>query len=262
MNLISQILVNNDCYKANQKMTPKGVMVHSTASNNTYISRYVQPDDGRIGTNKYNNHWNQPGVGACVHAFIGKLSNGEIASCQTLPWSMRGWHAGTGSSGKSANDGYISFEICEDDLTSKEYFDRVYREAVELTAYLCKTYNIAVSSDTVICHSEGYKKGIASNHADVMHWFPKHGKSMDTFRADVILEINKKPAETEGKIEASDYAKSAWAKLQRAEATDGSNPTGYLIRQDAAVILDRLGYLDIEISEEEIQEAVNSIRYK
>lgn len=27
--------------------------------------------------------------------------------------------------------------------------------------------------------------GIASNHADVMHWFPKHGKSMDTFRVDV-----------------------------------------------------------------------------
>ena len=37
----------------------------------------------------------------------------------------------------------------------------------------------------VICHSEGYKRGIASNHADVMHWFPKHGKSMDTFRSDV-----------------------------------------------------------------------------
>ena len=27
--------------------------------------------------------------------------------------------------------------------------------------------------------------GIASNHSDVMHWFPKHGKSMDTFRAAV-----------------------------------------------------------------------------
>ena len=37
----------------------------------------------------------------------------------------------------------------------------------------------------VICHSEGYQRGIASNHADVMHWFPKFGKSMDTFRSDV-----------------------------------------------------------------------------
>lgn len=35
-------------------------------------------------------------------------------------------------------------------------------------------------------HSEGHKLGIASNHADVGHWFSKHGKSMDTFRADVL----------------------------------------------------------------------------
>ena len=28
-------------------------------------------------------------------------------------------------------------------------------------------------------------KLIASNHADVMHWFPQHGKSMGIFRADV-----------------------------------------------------------------------------
>ena len=42
----------------------------------------------------------------------------------------------------------------------------------------------------VICHSEGHKRGIASNHADVMHWFPKHGKSMDTFRKDVNAAMN------------------------------------------------------------------------
>jgi hypothetical protein len=32
---------------------------------------------------------------------------------------------------------------------------------------------------------KGYKLGIASNHADVMHWFPKHGENMDTFRKAV-----------------------------------------------------------------------------
>ena len=35
--------------------------------------------------------------------------------------------------------------------------------------------------------------GIASNHADVMHWFPKHRKSMDTFRADVKALLNPEP---------------------------------------------------------------------
>ena len=63
------------------------------------------------------------------------------------------------------------------------YFKKVYREAVELCAYLCKEYGL--TEQNIICHSEGYKQGVASNHGDVMHWFPKHGKSMDTFRAEV-----------------------------------------------------------------------------
>lgn len=33
--------------------------------------------------------------------------------------------------------------------------------------------------------SEGCRLGIASNHSDVMHWFPKHGETMDSFRAAV-----------------------------------------------------------------------------
>ena len=43
----------------------------------------------------------------------------------------------------------------------------------------------------VLCHAEGHQRGIASNHSDVLHWFPKHGKSMDDFRADVAAELEK-----------------------------------------------------------------------
>lgn len=32
--------------------------------------------------------------------------------------------------------------------------------------------------------------GIASNHADVMHWFPKFGKSMDIFRTEIKKLLN------------------------------------------------------------------------
>lgn len=164
-------------------------MVHSTGSNNPNLRRYVGPDDGTLGNNTNNNHWNMSGTGACVHAFIGKLSDGTIATYQTLPWNMRGWHAGRGTKG-SANNTHISFEICEDNLGSKDYFDKVYKEAVELTAHLCILYNLDPMKDgVVICHSEGYSRGIASNHGDVMHWFPKYGKSMDTFRRDVNSQM-------------------------------------------------------------------------
>lgn len=81
------------------------------------------------------------------------------------------------------NNTHIGFEICEDGLTDYAYFKKVYREAVELCTCLCKEYGL--TEQNIICHSEGYKQGVASNHGDVMHWFPNHGKSMDTFRAEV-----------------------------------------------------------------------------
>lgn len=193
MNLRKSIATKNECYHRGIKIKPCGVMVHSTGANNPWLKRYVQPDDGRLGTNTAGNHFNQwhpGGKQVCVHAFIGKLQDGTIATYQTLPWDMRGWHSGVGKRG-SANDlGYIGFEICEDDLKDRDYFNKVYKEAVELTAYLCKMYHFNPDSQ-VICHSEGHVKGIASNHADVMHWFPKHGKTMDIFRRDVKAEMGK-----------------------------------------------------------------------
>lgn len=189
------MLTANDCYKAGRTITPKGVMVHSTGANNPLVARYVQPVEGQsneaqlkaeIGGNRNANDWNHPGLDVCTHAFVGKLADGGVGTVQTLPWNHRGWHAGTGTSGGSANNTHIAFEICEDDLTDEGYFRKVYQEAVELAAMLCKTYNLNPLADgVVICHSEGYQRGVASNHADVMHWFPKFGKSMDTFRADV-----------------------------------------------------------------------------
>lgn len=215
MNLHKLILTENDCYKAGKTITVKGIMVHSTGANNPNLKRYVGPDDGLLGQNKYNNHWNTATPGGrqvCVHAFIGKLADGTIATYQTLPWNHRGWHGGG-----SSNNTHIGFEICEDDLTDATYFAKVYKEAVELCAYLCKEYGL--TEKNIICHCEGYKQGIASNHGDVMHWFPKHGKSMDTFRADVkeLLSSDEKeeekPAQTHPEKLTSGYyrVRKTWA---------------------------------------------------
>jgi len=189
VNLRKLILVNNECYKAGRTIAPKGIMVHSTGANNPNLKRYVGPDDGFLGKSQYSNHWNQARPGGrqvCVHAFIGKLADGSIATYQTLPWNHRGWHAG----GK-ANDTHISFEICEDNLTDATYFFKVYKEAVELCVHLCKLYNLTAKD--IIGHYEGYKLGIASNHSDPNNWFPKHGKSMDSFRSDVKKSLSSPP---------------------------------------------------------------------
>ena len=169
-------------------MKPTGIMVHSTGVNNPALKRYVGPDDGLLGINTNNNHWNQltpDGRQVCVHGFIGKLANGSIATYQTLPCDMVGWHGGG-----SVNNTHIGFEICEDGLTDADYFTKVYKEAVELCAFLCKEYGIKPEKPNLICHSEGYTLGMASNHSDVMHWFPKFGKNMDTLRADVKAALS------------------------------------------------------------------------
>jgi len=181
VNLKKRILTNNACYKAGKSILPKGIMVHSTGANNPYLKRYIGPDDGLLGRNQYNNHWNQEKPGGrlvCPHAFIGKLNDGSIATYQTLPWNHRGWHAGG-----SANDTHIGFEICEDGLSDSTYFSKVYREAIELCVSLCREFGL--TEKDVVCHSEGYMLGVASNHGDVMHWFHKHDKSMNTFRTEV-----------------------------------------------------------------------------
>lgn len=176
-----QLLKNNDCFKRNQYIVPKGIMVHSTGANNPYLRRYL-PGNSVLGLNTYNNDWDRSGTKACVHAFIGYDLRKNVLCYQTLPWSMRGWHSASGVNG-SANNTHISFEICEDDLTDPVYFKKAYSKAVELCVFLCEQYDI--SPENIICHSEGYKMGIASNHSDVMHWFPRHNKTMDTFRAEV-----------------------------------------------------------------------------
>ena len=79
---------------------------------------------------------------------------------------------------------YVKYNAKE----NKEYFEDIYNKAVYTAAYVLKELGVSASkitSKNLLCHSEGYKLGIATNHADVMHWFPEHGKTMDDFRSDV-----------------------------------------------------------------------------
>lgn len=254
MRLQQQLLVKNDCYKSGRTIQVQGVMVHSTGANNPKVSRYV-PGNTIIGTNTGGNHWNTSGLKVCVHAFLGKFADGEVGVVQTLPWNYRGWHCGTGTSGKSANSTHISFEICEDGLTDPMYFSKAYREAVELTAMLCKQYSLDPLKDgVVICHSEGYKRGIASNHADVLHWFPRHGKSMDDFRRDVAEQVTSASTVTEPKLspykvleDVPIYYSTAVKKVIARGALVGNGKGEINVSEDLCrtlTILDRLGKLD------------------
>ena len=271
MRLYQQFLTRNACYVIGKTFKPIGVMIHSTGAKNPNASRYV-PGDEVIGLNTKGTHWDvyHPGgrdIGrhtyvnrdgdytcdkcggrqVCVHAFIGKMADGSVAIVQTLPWTMRAWHAGK----SKGNNQYIGFEICEDGLEDPVYFAAVYRAAVELTAYLCKMNGWDPLADgTVICHAEGYRCGVASNHGDVLHWFPRHGKTMDDFRADVARELEGGEDVTQEQFDAfmenwlqrqAEKEASSWAveKLEEAKArgiTDGTRPLSFATRQEVALM--------------------------
>ena len=215
------------CYKGTKKFTPVGILWHSTGANNPTLKRYIQPSDAKpaadtyskakwlevLGTNTNKNDWNHITREAGLNCWIGKLANGTVTTVQTMPWDYRPWGCGSGSKG-SCNNGWIQFEICEDGLTDATYFNKVYKEACEITAYLCQLYNInpngtvtvnGVKVPTITCHQDAHKLGFGSNHSDVNHWFPKHGKSMATARADVAALLKASTPTNESVTTAGTY---------------------------------------------------------
>lgn len=172
MDLIVKMMTENDCYKQNRIHSMQGIMVHSTAA------------PGVMAADWYS-RWNKPGVEKCVHAFVD-----DRVVMQYLPWTMRGWHAGQHPvTGKSANNTHIGFEICEpkDWETNQDYFGRMWENATDLCVMLCRRYGFTAADIT--SHVEGYRAGIASNHGDPLHWFPKFGRDMDDFRKDVDSKL-------------------------------------------------------------------------
>lgn len=181
MNIINSIMTKNPCYTAGRKITVKGLMLHSVGCSQPSAMAFI-------------NNWNRESYDrACVHGFI-DANTGDVY--QTLPWNHRGWHGGG-----SSNNTHIGVEMCEPDCIKYtggssftcsdkakaiEMVKRTYNSAVELYAYLCKEFNLNPLTD-ICSHSEGYKKGIASNHGDPEHLWRGLGLpyTMDTFRADV-----------------------------------------------------------------------------
>ena len=191
-------------YRHAKPVPPLGVLWHSTGADNPNLARYVQPDDDApnraqllsiLGTNPYHNDWNhQPNLDAGVHAFIGRLADGTVSAVQVGPWNLEAWGVGTGTTGYSLNQGWIQFECCEDDLRDRQYFEAVYQQGVQLTAYLCTLFSFdplgtvdyhGIQVPVITSHRQSYELGLGSNHGDPLLWFDKFGKTMEDVRRDV-----------------------------------------------------------------------------
>ncbi len=219
MNLIECLHTNSSCYEDGKTAKQVGIVIHSTGADNTDLKRYVQPsgDDPRydelislIGKNTRGNHWNRS-INKAVHYMIGELADGSIATVRTLPEIICCWGCGSGKKGSYNYNptSHIQFEVLEDDLKDKTYFEKVYKEAAELCADICKRYGW--DSSVIVSHKEAHKLGYGSNHADIDHWLKKFGLTMNDFRDEVDKLLAPKQT-TLYRVQVGAYSKKANAE--------------------------------------------------
>ncbi len=181
---------NNGAFRAARPMpsgSPTGIIIHSTGANNPNLRRYVNSPN-ICGNNPYRNYFDRADSDVCPHAVIGKDKNGIIRAAKLLPWNVCCWGCGNGARGSyNYAPAYIQIEVCEDDLTDREYFEQAFALAADLCQRLMKNYH-TIKAENIISHHEACLRGYASNHADCDHWLKKFGKDMDWFRALVSGE--------------------------------------------------------------------------
>jgi len=182
--IIQNIVKRNPCYRAGKKITVKGLLLHSVGCPQPKASVFI-------------NQWNleNPATAVCPHAIIDGLTGDTH---QTLPWNHYGWHAGG-----AANATHIGVEMgepacikytsganftCSNKAQAVAVVKRTYDSAVQLFAQLCTEYKLNPLADgVIISHAEGYKRKVASGHADPEHLWKGLGLpyTMDTFRQAV-----------------------------------------------------------------------------
>ncbi len=214
MNITESILSKNPCYKAGKTIKVKGLMLHSVGCSQPSAMAFIE-------------NWNTASAKVCVHGFIDGNTGGVH---QTLPWNYRGWHCGG-----TANGTHIGIEMCEPDCikyTSGSKFTcsdtakataivkRTYKSAVELFAHLCTEFSLnPLAEGVILSHSEGYKRGLTSNHVDPEHLWKglKLPYTMDGFRQDVKAAMSKPIYRVQvGAFTNEQNAKNLVAKLKKA----------------------------------------------
>lgn len=203
MEIVQSFITNNDNYHANKPLKVKGLMIHSVGT--------PQPS-AKVFVNSFNVA-RPNGLQVGVHGFMGE----DGILYQTLPWDMKAWHCGSGTNG-SGNDTHIGIEITEpntikytqgsqfvdnDPARTLEFVQNTYRYAVKHFADLCRKFDLSPLADgVIISHSEGHKRGIASNHGDIEHVWGRYGQTMNQFRKDIAREME------QGVSNASEPAKT------------------------------------------------------
>ena len=192
MQITEAICTGNSRYRANQRLTPRGVVLHSigTPQPNAQVLR---------------DYWQRNGSPYLVHYMV---DDRQVLHC--MPDDRKCWHVGG-----PGNDKWLGIEMGEpsqirytsgarftvsDLAAAQRYTEAAYKNAVQLIARLCKRYGWDPQS-TVWTHYEITKQRMSNtDHVDPQHLWDGLGMGYDLakLRRDVKAAMGGSSAPVSG----------------------------------------------------------------
>ena len=193
---------DNGAYRSGRKINPQGSVNHSVGCAQPSVEVFYKS-------------MNKSSAGWGVNAILGDFHKGDGRILVTMPLNARPWGCGSGKKG-SWNNTKVQWEVCEpaghtysggtmigyDIAKNQVYFDRMWKMLVAWNVYVVDKFGYPISG--ISDHIESYYAGYGSGHADMGHWLPKHGKSMNALRAEVEAIIN--GADTEDDVDVARFS--------------------------------------------------------
>lgn len=192
MQITEAICTGNSRYRANQRLTPRGVVLHSIGT--------PQPSAQVL-----RDYWQRNGSQYVVHYMV---SDSQILHC--MPDNYKCWHIGS-----PGNAQYLGIEMGEpsqihytsgarftvsDLAAAQRYAEAAYKNAVQLIAYLCKKHGWE-PQNAVWTHYEITKRRMSNtDHVDPQHLWDGLGMGYDLakLRRDVKAAMGGSSAPVSG----------------------------------------------------------------
>lgn len=212
LDIIQRICTASGCYQTNTKQ--KALPAEKQNSNYRKFYSEKHPflilhslgcarDSADVQAERWNNPNGQAIAHACVDARDGKTR-------QTLPWDMRGWHAG-----EAGNNIAIGVEMAEsqairytggdrfeilDRAKARQNCETAYNGTVALFAWLCERFGVdpmemrehnGKQAHAIMSHAEWNQLRGVAGHTDPQHYWTQLGMpyTMDSFRQAVKAKL-------------------------------------------------------------------------
>lgn len=190
---------------------------------------------------------------ASAHYFVDHAPNAEIWS--SVQESDTAWHCGRTDGKyrhpKCRNANSIGIEMCcHKDKYGNWFIDKeTMQKAAELGRDIMQRYNIPISN--VLRHYDVTGKLCPRPLIDEVKWAEfkqillDGDEEMDisSLTDSQVLELANRIDIIRGKQKVSDWAKEAWEKAMANGIVDGTAPQNQMTREQAILILDRLGFI-------------------